>query len=89
MVCIIQCRDNGLNVIFYYKIKLKLFSGLRSQHGFSPTAKEMLTKCRRLLESPISENIYAERFKLLLQSEEHQMNIDIRGYDMEVSSLMN
>ena len=44
----------------------------------------MLERCRETLESPLDENTYRDRFQLQLQAEEHQMNIDIRGYDMEV-----
>ncbi len=45
----------------------------------------MWRKYRTLLDSDLSKNNYKERFALLLSCEEHQMQLDIRNYDMEVS----
>ena len=59
-------------------------SGLRQNSGLSPEAENVLKKYQALLESPLTASNYRERFKFLLQCEEHQMNIDIRNYDMEV-----
>ena len=44
----------------------------------------MWRKYRTLLDSDLSRNNYKERFALLLSCEEHQMQLDIRNYDMEV-----
>ncbi len=45
----------------------------------------MWRKYRTLLDSELSPKNYKERFALLLSCEEHQMQLDIRNYDMEVS----
>ena len=44
----------------------------------------MWRKYRTLLDSDLSPSNYKERFALLLSCEEHQMQLDIRNYDMEV-----
>jgi hypothetical protein len=49
--------------------------------------QQLLEKCKNLLSDGLTSDNYAERFKLLLDCEEHQMNIDIRNFDMNVSNL--
>ena len=46
--------------------------------------EQMLRKYMTLLESELSSSNYKDRFALLLSCEEHQMQLDIRNYDMEV-----
>lgn len=49
------------------------------------TLETMWRRYRSLLDSELSFSNYRERFALLLSCEEHQMQLDIRNYDMEVS----
>ena len=39
------------------------------------------------LKSRVSAKAYKAKFQMLLQCEEHQMEYDIRNYDMEVGRL--
>ncbi|ELU10411.1 hypothetical protein CAPTEDRAFT_205801 [Capitella teleta] len=49
----------------------------------STSIEDGLLPPRSLLEAPMSMKQYAKRFSLLLHIEEHQMQLDIRRYDME------
>ena len=60
------------------------FLGLRNHPGNPTGAEELLRKCQALIETSLNEDNYKDKFKFLVQCEEHQMNIDIRNYDMEV-----
>ena len=51
--------------------------------------ESMWRKYRTLLDSEVSSSNYRERFALLLSCEEHQMQLDIRNYDMEVPILFS
>ncbi len=56
----------------------KVFDGMTDEH------RELLNRSKKLLESKLELKNYAERLKFLISCEEHQMDIDIRNYDMEV-----
>ena len=60
------------------------FLGLRNHPGNPTGAEELLKKCQALIETSLNEENYKDKFTFLVQCEEHQMNIDIRNYDMEV-----
>ena len=47
--------------------------------------KALLAQSQKLLGQKLSLDNYKDRFRFLLACEEHQMNIDIRNFDMEVS----
>ncbi|KAL2103239.1 hypothetical protein ACEWY4_000107 [Coilia grayii] len=54
-----------------------------AKRGCSPSMRPQLLQLKALLESPLSFGNYCERFQLLLQLEETQMQVDIRAYDMK------
>ena len=47
--------------------------------------KAILARSQELLGQKLSPDNYKDRFQFLLSCEEHQMNIDIRNFDMEVN----
>ena len=52
------------------------------QKAESKEEREELTRCRDLLEAPLSWENYKQRWSLLLHAEEQQLETDIRHYDM-------
>ena len=46
--------------------------------------RQLLERSKKLLESKLSLENFVEKFQFLIYCEEHQMNIDIRNYDMKV-----
>lgn len=44
--------------------------------------REQVAKCRKLLETGLNETSYKDFWRLLLHAEEHQLETDIRHYDM-------
>ena len=44
--------------------------------------REELARCRQLIESPLTWENYKQRWSLLLHAEEHQLETDIRHYDL-------
>ena len=73
-----------LQWISLWSLVYAIFSGFRPNSSAPAASEDLRRKYQNLLESSLSATNYKERFKFLLQSEEHQMNIDIRSYDMEV-----
>ena len=64
-----------------------MFIGFKEFEGMTDEHKDLLKRSTKLLESNIEMKNYADRFKFLISCEEHQMNIDIRNYDMKVPVL--
>lgn len=54
----------------------------------SDEQKATLERSQELLGQKLSLDNYTDRFQFLLNCEEHQMNIDIRNFDMEVNVCM-
>ena len=48
----------------------------------SKEEREELAMCRQLIESPLTWENYKQRWSLLLHAEEHQLETDIRHYDL-------
>ena len=48
--------------------------------------QDLLTHSRELLKEQLTLENYKSRFQFLLSCEEHQMNIDIRNFDMQVKA---
>ena len=48
--------------------------------------QDLLTHSRELLKEQLTLENYKSRFQFLLSCEEHQMNIDIRNFDMQVQA---
>jgi hypothetical protein len=47
--------------------------------------QKLLTDCRDLLKQQLTIQSYMSQFRFLLSCEEHQMNIDIRNFDLQVN----
>ena len=77
---------SGLKVNFF-TITILFTTGFSQFSGMDTVLEQMLRKYTTLLESELSSSNYKDRFALLLSCEEHQMQLDIRNYDMEVRIL--
>ena len=77
--------DNGTHLkskwnLGHYTIKESLRKILR-KNDFS---EEILNNYKVLLGAGLNNENYYKRFEMLMHCEEHQMELDIRNYDMEV-----
>ena len=58
--------------------------GFQTFDGMTNVHRQLLERSKKLLESKLSLENFVEKFQFLIYCEEHQMNIDIRNYDMKV-----
>ena len=83
-LCFCTIRFNIVLCLQVYVLHYFYSVGLRQRPGIHPESEKLLKEYQTLLESPLNASNYSDRFRFLLQCEEHQLNIDIRNHDMEV-----
>ena len=64
-----------------------LNNDLQESESADQAEKAELDKCLELLEAPLTQEKYSQRWQLLLHCEEKQLQTDIRHYDMSGATL--
>lgn len=88
-------KKKSSHICLHYTAKFKVkiicysFPGFKKVADMSPEQTVKLQRYQDVLNSGLTLRNYADRFLLLLACEEFQMRIDIRSFDLTVSSIYN